>query len=80
MSKQSLTRQLADSRQLCESLQHRLDELSSFLEEFLHQNDDGEVDVIDVTPNRVTNFKTLLNDTRHLASDLSLMMESGKCW
>ena len=57
------------------ALQRHLEELAEFLGELLHQDPNGEVTMLDVTPGRVTNFKKRLNDTINMANTLNMTLE-----
>lgn len=57
------------------TLQHRLREVSEYIGELLHQDQRGEVDVMDVTPERVTQLKQTLNAARSLVNSLQKNMQ-----
>ena len=69
---------LRDSENACETLKHRLLELSDFLEELLHQNEDGDVDCIDISPDRVSALKRKLNETRSMLEDLTFNLHGNE--
>ncbi|CAH1787139.1 unnamed protein product [Owenia fusiformis] len=66
-----LHQQLRESQQSCQQLEEQLHELQGFLNELLHQDSTGEVDVLDITPSRVSDFKKRLNESCDLASTLA---------
>ncbi|XP_013408886.1 uncharacterized protein LOC106172607 [Lingula anatina] len=72
----SLKKQLSESYNMCENLRKRLEEVNGFLQELLHQDADGEVDVIDVTPTRVTDLKRKLCESINMATLLSTTLEA----
>ena len=76
-----LRKQLTDSQNQCVKLQS---ELADFSEELLHQNEAGDVDVIDVSPERVNQFKDQLSNAESLVSEITESLQgkvsSNECW
>ncbi len=72
-----LRKQLTDSHNLCSALEGKLDALGVQLDELLHQDPYGNVDVIDITNERVSGFKNKLSEAARMAGVLSLSL-SGK--
>ena len=79
-----LRKQLTDSQNQCVKLQQMLSELADFSEELLHQNEAGDVDVIDVSPERVNQFKDQLSSAESLVSEITESLQgkvsSNECW
>lgn len=65
-SLQRLSKQQENSAETASALSQRLEEVNEYVSELLHQDCSGEVDVMDVTPNRVSQLKETLNAARSL--------------
>ena len=58
-------------------LQHRLASLSEDVEELLHMDSDGEIDLIDITPDKVERLKRKLEETRAAVNLWAQGLEGG---
>ena len=72
-SLQRLRHQQASSAECASALSERLEEVNDYLGELLHQDVYGEVDVIDITPERVTLLKQTLNAARQMVKNMQGM-------
>ncbi|XP_064650443.1 myomegalin-like isoform X3 [Lineus longissimus] len=73
-----LKSKLTKGRGHCDDLLNRFTEIRHLVAEVLHQGDDGEVDMIDVTPSKVSEFKTRLGEAANVTAILSAVLEASE--